>query len=145
VRGLSTAHPIIARSSARPQQETERRLRAADQRPRCAGEGPEKDIYPMLPQTVAEYSPLAAVATAWAYFRSRYSAAVLDDRLYPTGQGFHREWLGHQVHTRRQSARADCDTFSVTGDEEHWQFRAAQPGSVGHLTAIHPPPIDRHR
>ena len=67
MRGLSTAHPIIARSSARPQQETERRLRAADQRPRCAGEGPEKDIYPMLPQTVAEYSPLAAVATAWAY------------------------------------------------------------------------------
>ena len=62
-----------------------------------------------------------------------------DDRLYPTGQGFHREWLSHQVHTRRQSAPADCDTLSVTGDEEHWQFRAAQPGSIGHLTAIQAP------
>ena len=70
--------------------------------------------------------------------RFRYSATVPDDRLYPTGQGPIANGLAIGAYPA-PGAAANCDTFSVSGDEEHWQFRAAQPGSVGHLTAIQAP------
>jgi hypothetical protein len=54
VRCLSTAHPIIARTTPRQQQETKRRLRAGKSATAMSG----KDHYPALPAPAACWPPL---------------------------------------------------------------------------------------